>query len=229
MNTLQALKEANPGLEILSISDPAFARYGRVIVELDASREAQYLREHAQIGAGVVYVPGVPGLEVAGDLKPCLELQHYGDMPVQLGWCYGHNLQLDGLEYHKGSEIDVAVTDCAVMLAEYNDIHWDEQPWLNSAAVKTFYVPQGTVFELYAWGLHFAPLHVSESAGFATLVALPAGTNFELEQKPEPRGEAALLFGRNKWLLVHPEAESLIGDGAFVGIRGLNLRMQPLP
>ncbi len=229
MDTLQALRAANPSLDILHVSDPAFARYGRVITGLDAAREAQYIREHAQIGAGVVYEPAVPGLESAGGLKPCLELQHYGEMPVELGWCYGRNAQLDGLEYHKGSEIDVAVTDCAVMLAEYNDIHWDEQPWIDSAAVKTFYIPQGTVFEFYAWGLHFAPLHVSEASGFAILVALPAQTNFDLDQKPEPDGEAALLFGRNKWLLVHPEAESLVRDGAFTGIRGENLKMKALP
>jgi hypothetical protein len=229
MDTLQALRAANPGLEILPVSDPAFERYGRVITGLDMTREVRYIQDHAQIGSAVVYEPTVPGLEAAGDLKPCLELQHYGAMPVQLGWCYGHNLNLDGLEYHKGSEIDVAVTDIAVMLAEYNDIHWDEQPWIDSAAVKTFYVPQGTAFELYAWGLHFAPLHVSEAAGFATLVALPDKTNFALEQKPEPKGEAALLFARNKWLLVHPEAQGLVRDGAFVGVRGENLKMKALP
>ncbi len=229
MNTLQALRQVNPGLEILHVSDPAFARYGRVITGLNSRREAGYIHDNARIGDGVVYEPVVPGLESVGGLKPCLELQHYGGMPVELGWCYGRNLQLDGLEYHKGSEIDLAVTDCAVMLAEYNDIHWDERPWLNSAVVKTFFIPQGTVFELYAWGLHFAPLHVSEATGFAILVALPEKTNFELEQKPDPQGEAALLFGRNKWLLVHSEAEGLVRDGAYVGIRGENLKMKALP
>ncbi len=229
MDTLQALRAANPDLNILHITDPAFQRYGRVITGLDTSREAEYIREHVALGDGVVYEPSVAGLEAAGDLKACLELQHYGQMPVQLGWCYGRNSRLDGLEYHKGSEIDLAVTDCAVMLAEYNDIHWDDQTWLDSAVVKTFYIPQGTVFEFYAWGMHFAPLHVSQETGFAILVALPAQTNFPLEQQPEPRAEAALLFGRNKWLLVHPEAESFVQAGAYPGIRGENLNLTALP
>lgn len=226
MERLRELREANPGLEILPVTDPAFARYGRVIAGLDASREVQYFRENLRIGNEVVYEASVPGLEAAGALLGQLRERHYGEMPVQLGWCYGHNWSLDGLEYHKGSEIDVAVTNCALMLAHYDDIHWDERPWLDSAAVKVFYVPQGTVFELYAWGLHFAPQHVSDSEGFCILVALPRETNFPLASKPAPVGEAALLFARNKWLLAHPEAEALVRDGAFVGIRGKNLNLK---
>lgn len=228
MNRLQALQQANPGVEILPISDPLYSRYGRVITGVDADREMQYARKLVQIGEGVVYEAAVPGLEQAGSLLAELTEKHYGCMPVQLGWCFGHNLALDGLEYHKGSEINVAVTDCALMLAHYDDIHWDEQPWLDSAAVKLFYAPQGTVFELYAWGMHFAPQHVSEADGFCTLVALPRETNFPLEHKPAGAGEAALLFARNKWLLVHPEAQSLVRDGAAVGIRGKNLKLNAI-
>jgi hypothetical protein len=226
MDRLAALREANPGIEILPITDPAYARFGRVITGLDASKETEYFWKTVKIGPNVAYEASVPELEAAGDLLATLSARNYGGMPVQLGWCYGHNLSLDGLEYHKGSEIDVAVTDCLLMLAHYDDIHWGAQPWLDSSAVKFFYVPQGTVFELYAWGLHFAPQHVSESEGFCILVALPRETNFPLEQKPAGTGESALLFGRNKWLLVHPEAEGLVKDGAFVGIRGENLKIK---
>jgi hypothetical protein len=229
MNRLQALQQANPGLEILPISDPVYNRYGRILTGLDAEAEIRYSRSKASIGEGVVYEAAVPGLEQAGGLLATLTEKHYGEMPVQLGWCYGRNLSLDGLEYHKGSEIDVAVTDCVLMLAHYDDIHWDERPWLDSASVKFFYVPAGTVFELYAWGLHFAPQHVSEADGFCTLVALPRETNFPLDRKPEGAGEAGLLFGRNKWLLVHPEAEGLVRGGAFVGIQGKNLKLTAIP
>ena len=228
MDRLEKLQKLNPGLEILPVSDAAFAAYGRVIGGVDASQESAYARRQAKLGSGVVYEAAVPGLEAGSPLLAELEAVHYGGMPAQLGWCYGRNTSLDGLEYHKGSEIDVAVTDCVLLLALFDDIHWEAQPWLDSACVRAFYVPQGAVFELYAWCLHFAPLHVSQQDGFCILVALPRQTNLELERRPEPRGEAALLFGRNKWLLVHPEAEALVRDGAYPGIRGPNLRLQAL-
>jgi hypothetical protein len=228
MDALNALRQLNPELNVLPVTDPAFSAYGRVITGVDASHELKIARDDVTISQNVTYEASVPVLEEAGLLRACLELDYYGQMPVQLGWCYGHNVALDGLEYHKGNEINVGLSDCVVMLAQYNDIHWDAQPWLDSSAVKTFYVPAGTMFELYAWGLHFAPQHVSEKAGFCNIVALPRDTNFPLETRPEPKGEAALLFARNKWLLVHPEAESLVRDGAYVGIRGKNLKLKTL-
>ena len=228
MNEFHALQESNPGMKILPISDPAFNHYGRVIESLNADQEIRYFLENVQIGPDVIYEAEVPGLEAAGGLLEALTENHYGEMPVQLGWCYGHNLSMDGLEYHKGSEIDVAVTSCVLMLAHHDDIHWQPLPWVDSASVKLFYVPQGTIFELYAWGLHFAPQHVSEAEGFCILVALPRETNFPLERKPQATGEAALLFARNKWLIVHPDAQSLVKDGAFVGIRGKNLKLKAI-
>lgn len=133
-------------------------------------------------------------LEKSKGLRAVLKGTYYGGTPVQLGWYYGRNVTLEGLEYHKGSEIDVAVADWVVMLALYNDIHWEPQPWIDSGLVKTSFIPFRSVFELYSWGLHFAPLHVSENEGFCTLAALPQFTNFGLDRKPEPKGEASLPF-----------------------------------
>ncbi|HVN54346.1 MAG TPA: DUF4867 family protein [Anaerolineaceae bacterium] len=229
MERLEALREINPHLDIRPVADPSFAAFGRVLAGVDASREAAIAREKIRMSPDVVYDASVPALEEAGVLRTCLERDHYGQMPIQLGWCYGHNLRLDGLEYHKGNEIDVAVTDCAVMLAQFQDIHWEERAWIDSGRVRSFFIPAGTVFEFYSWGLHFAPLHISEREGFCILVALPAGTNFSLDARPEPVGEAALLFARNKWLIVHPEAQALVKDGACAGIRGENLKLKPLP
>ncbi len=229
MQTLEELRKINPALEILPITDRAYTRYGRVIEDIDASREIAAARARVRIGSGVVYDPEIPELAEAGGLYSALTDVHYGGMPVQLGWCYGRNLSLDALEYHKGSEINVAVSDCVVMLAHYDDIHWEARPWIDSAVVKLFYIPAGTVFEFYAWCLHFAPLHVREKDGFCILVGLPQGTNTPLEVQPAREGEAIALLSVNKWLFAHPEAEGLIKDGAYVGIRGENIKMKPIP
>ena len=228
MDRVQALQLANPGLQILPATDATFARYGRLIQNLDASREMAVARDLILMGNDVVYEASVPALESCQHLLKELETIHYGGMPVELGWCYGHNLRLNGLEYHKGSEIDVAVTDCVLMLTHFDDIHWGAEPWIDSSTVKSFFMPSGAVFELYAWCLHFAPLHISEHIGFCILVGLPHGTNTPLEDQPIRSGESVLLFARNKWLFAHPEAEGLIRDGAYVGIRGKNLQLKPI-
>ena len=56
------------------------------------------------------YVPSEPKLELSA-LQTFVEQNYYGGMNVQIGYCNGNNSNLGGLEYHKGSEINVAMTD----------------------------------------------------------------------------------------------------------------------
>ncbi len=37
-------------------------------------------------------------------------------MPIQIGYCNGRNTTYNGFEYHKGSEINIAVTDFMLVL-----------------------------------------------------------------------------------------------------------------
>ena len=42
-----------------------------------------------------------------------LQKKGYGELPIQIGYCNGKNYKLNALEYHRSSEIDVAVkTQC---------------------------------------------------------------------------------------------------------------------
>lgn len=49
----------------------------------------------------------------------------YGDMPVQIGYCNGHNQKLNAVEYHRSSEINVAATDMILLLGKQQDIKED--------------------------------------------------------------------------------------------------------
>ena len=221
MHTLDLIQKYNPAIEILPVSHPAFVRFGRL---LDGPIEpaSVYAGTHALPGSGVVYEPAVAGLEADAALMAWLTNVVYGGMPVQLGWCYGRNSRLDGLEYHKGNEVLFAVTDVIVLVGHFDDLHWEPAPSYDSSQVRVFYAPQGSVVEFYAGCLHFAPIQVYAKTGFCTLIALPRGTNANLETVPPRTGESALLFARNKWLIVHPEAQELVNSGAFVGIKGEN-------
>ena len=83
-------------------------------------------------------------------------------------------------------------------------------------------MPAGTVIEVYATTLHYAPCNVAAS-GFKAVVVLPKGTNTEIERIAGHTPEDELLFARNKWLLSHPDAKI---EGSVAGIKGENLSVK---
>lgn len=82
--------------------------------------------------------------------------------------------------------------------------------------------------EFSPWNLHFAPIHVAKGGSFATLVYLPRGTNEPLTFSVDKVGENKLLFAANKWLIVHPEAEALVEQGAYPGMVGDDIYVNPI-
>ena len=91
----------------------------------------------------------------------------------------------------------------------------------DTSLVEAFFVPKGTAVELYATTLHYAPCGV-DGQEFRSGVVLPRGTNDQLNDVSEAIGESAMLFGVNKWLLVHPES----GETGRVGtLKGKNLTL----
>lgn len=228
IQSLIALQEKNREIDILPVTAPRFSQYGRVLERLVADEAVAFARENALPGDGVVYEPSVAGLEADEPFVQRVGQQVYGGMAVQVGWCYGRNLQLNGLEYHKGTEVLVAVTDTLLLLGRFEDLVWGQHVTYDTARVEAFFLPQGSIVELCPWCLHFAPCHVHEETGFCALIILPRGTNLPLDFEPQREGESALLFARNKWLIVHPEAEALVQQGAYVGLVGENLRLRAL-
>ena len=141
-------------------------------------------------------------------------------MPIQIGYCNGNNYLLNAVEYHRDSEINVAVTDMILILGKEQDIT-PEQTY-DSSKMEAFLVPAGTVIEVYATTLHYAPCNVAES-GFKAVVVLPKGTNTDLDPYTKATKEDEMLFARNKWLLSHPEANI---EGSVAGIQGENLSVR---
>jgi len=227
-DTLERLRKANPALDIQSVEAPAFARYGRVL-PYDAAEMIARAAAILPTSEGVVYEPSVAALEAPSALNTAIEREVYGEMPVQVGWCYGKNLQMAGLEYHKGNEVNVCLTDVVLLVGHIDDVVYGEEAiTYDTARVAAFYAPAGAVVELPAWNLHFAPIHVREADRFCTLVYLPKGTNEALAHRVEPVGENRLLFAVNKWLLVHPEAAGLVAQGAYPGLVGADIFVRPI-
>lgn len=215
---LEILNAVND-VPVLSVFDPAFAPYGRVIEGCDFSRADEYMLEKTDIPeSGNIYVPSVPELEES-ELKSDIENTLYGSMPVQIGFCNGRNTTYNGFEYHKCSEINYAVTPFMLVLGHVWDIR-DNTYDIRSAQV--FFVPAGTAIEMYQTTLHLSPCRVCDE-GFKDIVILSRGTNTPLEyKKTNADPESVLLLQRNKWVIAHPEREPLIKQGAHPGVIGEN-------
>ncbi|PWW42062.1 MULTISPECIES: DUF4867 family protein [Paenibacillus] len=221
MTVYERLRQKNNHLSFYHVQDTAFLEYGNIIEGFSFDEVLPYMNNLQIPQDQNEYVASVPEMELSA-IKTQLESSFYGEIPVQIGYCNGANSTLNGLEYHKSSEINVAVTDMVLILGKVQDI---KNNTYDSAQAVAFYVPQGTAIELYGTTLHFGPCKVEEE-GFKTVVILPAGTNEPLNLTCEKhRVEDRLLFMKNKWLLVHPEREVLVRRGAHVGIEGENIRI----
>ena len=206
-------------MNIQNVNDKAFRKYGRVIKNLDC---ADILEVMGKMTApdDVVYVPGDDALEACSSAQK-VSYSLYGGMPIQIGYCNGHNKALNAVEYHRDSEINIAATDLVLILGMEQDIEDDFT--YDTAKMEAFLVPAGTAVEVYGTTLHYAPCHMSEE-GFKCVVVLPKGTNTDINKEANI-AEDKLLFARNKWLIGHPES-GLDKDGAFIGLKGENLTIQ---
>lgn len=206
-------------MTILPISDPAFASYGKILEGYDTQELLRTLEAATPLPEGVEYVPSQPELE-ALPLTSLLASNAYGGMPIQMGWCNGHNTKLNCLEYHRDSELNCGTEDFILLLARMDDIAPDGT--LDTGLVKAFRVPAGVLVEVYATTLHYAPCSAAKGAGFRVLVALPKGTNGPRPDIQVLNREDSMLWACNKWLLAHPES-SEAAQGAPAVLRGENI------
>lgn len=202
-------------MKIQKVTDPAFGRYGQVLEGYDFTGLIKEMK-HTPVPEDVIYVPSVEELE-ALDIMKDLQNKGYGGLPVQIGYCNGHNKKLNAVEYHRNSEINVAVTDLVLLIGHQQDIEPDHT--YDTSKIEAFLVLAGTGIEVYATTLHYAPCHVNEG-GFQCVVVLPKGTNTDLTFPTEKTGEDSLMTAKNKWLIAHEDAKIA---GAFNGLKGENI------
>ena len=139
------------------------------------------------------------------------------ESPIEIGYCNGHNKKLNAVEYHRSSEINVAVTDLVLLIGSQQDITDDFT--YDTSKIEAFLVPAGTGIEVYATTLHYAPCNVQDG-GFQCVVVLPAGANTDFTFETAKTGEDSLLTAKNKWLIAHEDAAI---EGAVNGLRGENI------
>ena len=206
-------------MEILSVYDSAFKPYGRVVEGYPTEGLVKALAT-TPCTDGVVYLPRVEVLHNAPNAAKIGE-GLYGGMPYELGYCNGHNTKLNCLEFHRDSEFNLGTEDFVLLLARQEEIAGGK---LDTAKVKAFRVPAGTLVEVYATTLHYAPCHVDAAKGFRVLVALPKGTNTAKPAIKNDGGDDPQLWACNKWLFAHPDSAEAKA-GAYIGLVGQNVHI----
>ena len=216
------LNEVND-VKIYSVFDEEFKTFGRVVEGYDFSQIIDYMENNTPIpDAGNIYVPSVEDMEKL-PIKKEVEDILYGGMPIQIGYCNGRNSTYNGFEYHKGSEINIAVTPFMLVLGHVWDIE-DNKFFVGKE--KVFFVPKGVAIEMYQTTLHLSPCKVQDS-GFRGVVILPKGTNTPHQNKAKTKDkESTLLLQRNKWVLAHKDRKPLIDQGAHPGFIGENKELK---
>lgn len=209
---LEKLRKLNPDIEIYSIHDEAFKPYGRVF-DFDTEEIVSAGEKIKMPDSGVNYVmseESLEKLECSEDIRNII----FGKCPAQIGLCWGYNTMLNAFEFHRCSEINIAITPIVVMLGMQQDMEGDDFDCKN---IKAFYLEKGDMIEIYGTTLHYCACQVSD-AGFSCVIGLPKGTNDDIALPDKDR----LLFMTNKWLICHDECESLIKKGAYPGLHGTN-------
>ena len=205
-------------LNILPVSDPSFRNYGQLLTGHAVKELLETLDRVTPCPDGVEYVPEQPELQALAIEKE-FRLNAYGGMPVQVGWCNGHNTKMNCLEYHRDSELNVGTEDFILLLAKREDL--DENGVLDAEKVAAYSVPAGVLVEVYATTLHYAPCSAKKGQGFKVIVVLPKGTNLAKPEITVKNAEDEILWAANKWLLAHADSAEA-AQGAKVLIRGEN-------
>lgn len=199
-------------MKIYNVTDKEFLPYGRVL-NLDTDEIISAAEKFPMPQEGSIYVPSEKSFEEL-DIAKVIQNECFGEIPAQVGYCYGHSNKLNALEWHKCSEINIAVTDLVLFLGMVQDI---EDGKYNSEKIKAFKLKKGEAIEVYATTLHFCPIETDEN-GFGCVVGLLEGTNVPLDGEPDDK----LLFRKNKWLIAHEDNAELIAKGVVPGIYGPN-------
>ena len=223
---MRKLNELNPDIDMLSIEDTSFLRYGRVHRDRPVDILLASLDGRPGSRAGVLRSVNEQHDACPPELVPTLR-EIFGCTELQVESVQGRNTRLDALEYHKCVEVVVAGTDMVALMGLVCDIAWPAGTF-DVSRTRAFYVPRGTVYEVFTWCLHSTPVHVHEAEGFRCLVIQPKGAHAPIDFTPDPGGEGKLMRGRNTWLISYVEEGGVPGISAHRGLKGRAIELKTL-
>ncbi|MDD9322818.1 DUF4867 family protein, partial [Pediococcus acidilactici] len=127
------------------------------------------------------------------------------------------------VEFHQGSEVNITFTDVIMVLGKRRDLRNYEFHAVDDAQI--FYIPQGTVFEMFSDTLHYSPIEVTP-AGFKAVVVVLNGTNKSLPSSFKTHNP--MLVKKNKFQLAHATRTDKVKAGILPGVKGPLVQVRPI-
>ena len=83
-------------MQIYEVTDTRFRKYGKVIRNIDFSALTEAMKK-TPVPSDVVYELSIAELEALPVAKE-IEKVFYGELPLQIGYCTGHNVLINAVE-----------------------------------------------------------------------------------------------------------------------------------
>lgn len=222
MSRLEEFRAANPDLEILPVTDSSFADFG-VIYNYPLAEIEDVMNHVAMPESGSTYLQSIPELEKTEAIQ-AIGRDVFAGMPIDAGATIGHTDDFSAFEYHQCSELNIMLDDVVMVFAKRQTL--DKQGTIDPRRDgKIYYVPKGTIVELYNTTLHYAPIEVTKS-GYKVIVVVLHGTNLPLPagfKSGNPR-----VVKQGKFQVVHPVRQDKIAQGYQVALTGELIETKPL-
>ncbi|CAM3287501.1 DUF4867 domain-containing protein [Pediococcus acidilactici] len=135
----------------------------------------------------------------------------------------GHCDAFSAIEFHQGSEVNITFSDVIMVLGKRRDLRNYEFHAVDD--VQIFYIPQGTVFEMFSDTLHYSPIEVT-LAGFKAVVVVLNGTNESLPSSFKTHNP--MLVKKNKFQLAHATRTDKVKAGILPGVKGPLVQVRPI-
>lgn len=223
MSNYQKFCAKNPDYQIKTINDAAFAKYGKIWNNFVLDDVLTIMNKKEIPFNSNIYITNDDELN---DLKVISQIKNdiFAGIDIQTGPCMGHNNSFSAIEYHNGSEVNIACTDIIMVLGQRQDLeqHHNFDPHTQA---DIFYIPKNTVFEMYNTTLHYSPIEITPD-GFKVVVILPLGTNEELSVSFQSNNP--YIVKQNKFQVVHPSRIDKISQGIQIGLVGDLLRLNQI-
>jgi hypothetical protein len=221
MNNFEEIKKANPNLNIININNEKFRDYGVVYDNYDLTEINEYM-DNVLIPENSVYTPKNPDIEKMTIISQ-LSADVFGGMKLSAGECMGHCDAFSAIEFHQGSEVNITFTDLIMVLGKRRDLRNYEYNAEENAEI--FFIPKGTVFEMFSDTLHYSPIDV-DSSGFKALVVVLNGTNEVLLSSVKSSNK--MLVKQNKFQLAHQSRKDKVKAGVLPGVKGNLIQVKPM-
>ena len=221
MTNYEKIQKANPQLTIYQVGDEQFRDYGIVYKQFDLTEINDYMARVA-VTAANQYVPKNPAIEQMSVIHE-ISGEVFGGMALSAGQCVGHCDAFSAVEFHQGSEVNITFTDVIMVLGKRRDLQNYEFHAVDDAQI--FYIPQGTVFEMFSDTLHYSPIEVTP-AGFKAVVVVLNGTNESLPSSFKTHNP--MLVKKNKFQLAHATRTDKVKAGILPGVKGPLVQVRPI-